>query len=234
MIPERRRAWASKPLCTSAPIDWPKWIRNIERKRRLAAHRMNGDRHPYWSTYYVIATDASFRLDGLQLPPDELAAALARGWARKTMRSRQQQRVRNHVAILCRVERLLGTGCALKPDDVLRWYTSIACGLSTTRLDECTSARLGGIVRQINSPHLRLCPALQAIARLHHQLLCDPVVPSFNGILTRLLLRYHLGRCGLPPLVFEPLRDAAIIRHERQLLSRMLDLIEQTYEKLLP
>ena len=59
--------------------------------------------------------------------------------------------------------------------------------------------RLAALVERMNSPELRLQAGVQQVARLHAQLLADPLVPSFNGILARLLLRYHLGRCGLRP-----------------------------------
>jgi hypothetical protein len=223
----------------SGEIDWPQWVRSTERKRRLAARQ---DGHAVGATvlptllgagYFLAATDASFRLDGMHLPPRDLAAAVSRGWGAKTFRPRQQQRVRNHVAILRRVERLLRHGGPLKAGEVVRWYTSVACGLSTTGLDEPNTSRLEGIVRQVNSPHLRLCPAVQGIARLHGQMLADPVVPSFNGILARLLLRYHLGRCGLPPVVFSPESDGPLLLNEQRLLSRLLDLIDEAYATML-
>lgn len=239
-------ATAPKPSATTVTlavgsngdIDWPRWLRETERKRRQIARQPDGQistaLRPFWSTYYVSATEVSFRLDGMPLSHEDLVAALARGSAGKPCRSRQQQRGRNHVAILRRLETFLHRGTALKPDDVVRWYTSIACGLSTTQLDEPSRTRLDGIVRQINSPHLRLCPALQGIARLHAQMLADPVVPSFNGILARLLLRYHLGRCGLPPVVFSPETDnPEMMQDEQRLLSRLLEMIDKTHDTVL-
>jgi hypothetical protein len=226
----------------SAPVDWPEWLRATERKRRQVA-RNDGAAAPgsapaaagvCWPGYFEAATDASFRLDGLVLPPDDLAAALARGSAGKAFRSRQQQRARNHVAILRSLEKMLRGGGALKPGDVVRWYTSIACGLSTTALDEPTTARLEAVVRRINSPQLRLKPAVQEIAQLYRQWLSDPLVPSFNGILARLLLRYHLGRCGLPPVLFVPELDGGSqMPDERRMLERMLELIDAAYAALL-
>jgi hypothetical protein len=65
-------------------------------------------------------------------------------------------------------------------------------------------------------------------------MLADPVVPSFNGILARLLLRYHLGRCGLPPVLFAPdLDGAGRLLDEPRLLARLLELIHQSYGALL-
>lgn len=219
----------------AAAVDWPHWLRLTERKRRLAARCPLDALRAFQARYYLAATDASFRLEGMDLPPGDLAAALSRGGAARAFRSRQQQRARNHVAILRHLESLLRRGGTLKAPDVIRWYTSVACGLSTTRLDEPTAARLDGVVRQINSPHLGLRPAIQGITRLHRQMLADPVVPSFNGILARLLLRYHLGRCGLPPVVFVPELDGGTaLLDEQRLLRRLLELIHGTYAALLP
>ena len=128
---------------------------------------------------------------------------------------------------------MLDKGTPLKGSDVVRWYTSVASGLSTTRLDDATAARLDGIVRQLNSPHLRLCPAVQDIARLHHEMLAEPIVPSFNGILARLLLRYHLGRCGLPPVLFVPGTDGDVMSDELRLLARLLERIDEAYGMML-
>jgi hypothetical protein len=249
MIPQRwtRRADAAAAATTTtaatavtaarasgAPaVNWPQWLRATERKRRLLARRDGETSRQFWSAYYAAATDSSFRLDGIVLSDADLCAALAPGWARRSLGARQQQRVRNHVAILRSVERTLRRGNALKPNDVVRWYTSVACGLSTTSLDEAAAARLDGVVRQVNSPHLRLCPAVQGIARLHHQLLAEPVVPGFNGILARVILRWHLGRCGLPPVLFDPARDTGVLGDEPKLLARLLELVDESHDAML-
>jgi hypothetical protein len=220
---------------TSPPppsTDWRLWLRTTERKRRLLARLDGHALRPFWDAYFVRATDASFRLDGLTVSEADLTGALAPGWGRRSLGARQQQRVRNHVAILRSVERMLARGHVLKPDDVVRWYTSVACGLSTTRLDEAAASRLDGVVRQLNSPHLRLAPAVQSISRLHHQLLVEPVVPGFNGILARLPLRWHLGRCGLPPVLFDPVRDGGVLGDEAKLLARLLELIDQSHDAM--
>jgi hypothetical protein len=214
-------------------IDWAEWLRGAERKRRLLARVPPEALRPFWTAYFVAATDSSFRLDGLVVPANDLAAALTRGWARRALASRQQQRVRNHVAIMRAIERYAVRGDVLEPSEVIRWYTTVACGLSTAGLDDPTAARLDGVIRQINSPHLRLCPALQGIARLHRQLLADPILPSFNGILARLLLRYQLARCGLPPVLFDPAADGAILTDEDKLLGRLVALIDATYDVML-
>ena len=222
------------PTGSIPAFDWAHWLRITERRRRLVAQADPRAVKAFWARYYLVATDASFRLDGLDLPGADLAAALDPAGRARAFRSRQQQRVRNHVAILRHLETLLRRGGTLKSADVVRWYTSVASGLSTTQFDEPTAARLDAVVRQINSPHLRLRPAVQGIARLHRQMLADPVVPSFNGILARLLLRYHLGRCGLPPVMFVPEMDKGLnLLDEQRLLYRLLELIDESYAALL-
>jgi hypothetical protein len=186
----------------------------------------------------ALGTLASFRLEGLDVDDATVLAALNPGVVRSGrdhnhVRSRLSMRIRNHVAILHRIERGLHHGESLKTAAVVRWYTLIASGLSITALDEPTMSRLDQLVRRINSPHLRLQPAVQEIARLHAQSLADPLVPGFNGILARLLLRYHLGRCGLPPVVFHPDTDGSVLTDENTLLGRLLELIDESYDLLL-
>ena len=206
-------------------------VRALERKKRLF------DRLPPlpprdgpFPGYFERATLVSFRLDGLQVNNAEVTHALARGAAGRACRSRSAQRVRNHVAVLRHVEALLRRGHPLQPAHVIRWYTSVACGLSSGRIDGQTAARIDQIASTMNSPHLRLWPAVQEIAGLHVRLLADPFVPGFNGILARVLLRYHLGRCGLPPVVFDPDADAPRMTSETALLPRLLDLILESYQ----
>jgi hypothetical protein len=155
------------------------------------------------------------------------------GVGRQSLRSRAGQRVRNHVSILHRIESSLRLGEPLKAAVVVRWYTIIGSGLINAALSDTTIARLDQVVRRINSPQLRLQAALADTARLHVQLLNDPLVPSFNGILSRLLLRYNLGRIGLPPVVFDPQADAPKLLDETMLLARILELIHESYDLLL-
>jgi hypothetical protein len=224
-------------VANGSAIDWSNWLRETERKRRLLSRAESGIHGApvFWTAnYYARATLTSFELEGMPLSRADLTSALQRCAACKACRSRQQQRGRNHVAILRRLEKFLRFGTAIKAREIVRWYTSIASGLSTTRLDEPSMRRIDEIARQINSPHLRLCPALQGIARLHAELLADPIVPSFNGILARLLLRYQLGRCGLPPVLFAPDRDgASVLLNERKFLPRLLKLIDAAFGEVL-
>ena len=212
-------------------------VRSLERRKRAfdrsadaadaAGAATRGGPFP---GYYERATFVSFRLDGLQTTEGEVAAALARGAANRACRSRSSQRVRNHVAALRHVESLLARGRPLESGHVVRWYASVACGLSYGHIDGQTAARIGQVCSTMNSPQLRLRPAVREIAALHVRLLADPFVPGFNGIVARLLLRYHLGRCGLPPVLFHPETDAANLASEAALLPRLLDLILASYE----
>jgi hypothetical protein len=182
-------------------------------------------------------TRASFRLDGIDLPEREVMDAVAAGAAGREsvgpgFRSRQGQRLRNHVAILRRIQQLVRRGHALTAATIVRWYTSVSCGLTSARLDAGSLARLERVARQINCPHLHLRPAIEEIARLYAELLTDPVVPSFNGILARLILTSHLGRCGLPPVLFDPARDAPPPADAGGLLRRLLELVQQSYDHL--
>ena len=92
---------------------------------------------------------------------------------------------------------------------------------------------LDGAVRQINCPSLNLRPAVEDVARRYHELIVNPVVPSFNGILARLLLDCHLYRCGLPPALFNPAQDRNLPADVPNLLRRLLDRIIESYEALL-
>ena len=209
-------------------------VRLLERKKRLFDRLPPSPaRDGPFPGYFERASFVSFRLDGLQTSEAEVAQALARGAAVRACRSRSAQRVRNHVAVLRHVERLLRRGHPLQPGHVIRWYTSVACGLSCGHIDGQTSARIDHIASTMNSPQLRLWPAVREIAALHVRLLADPFVPGFNGILARLLLRYHLGRCGLPPVVFDPAVDSARVTNEAALLPRLLELILLAYEPAL-
>jgi hypothetical protein len=183
------------------------------------------------------ATCVSFGMDGMPLTEQEYRAALApragpgaaSSGSPGAYRARAARRVRNHVAILYRIESLLRRGQPLQVADVVRWYTSIACGLSAGGLAAGTLARIDRTVSAVNSPRLRFSPAVKEVAALHVGLLADPFVPGFNGILARLLLRYHMGRCGLPPVVFDPVLDPPRLASVAKLEARLLELIARTH-----
>jgi hypothetical protein len=220
------------PPAAATPLDWPMWIERIERKRRAHRNHRNGSAQ-LRSDYYIDATCGSFRLEGMDVLLHDVHNAIARGAAQRKFRSRAAQRVRNHVAILHSIERSLRKNHTLKTQAVLRWYTSVSSGLSTSELGIERMARLEQLVRRIDSPQLRLQPAIQEIARTHTELLSDPMFPSFNGILARLLLRYHLGRCGLPAIVFDESIPLSSLTIEQTLTLCLLGAIDESYDLLL-
>jgi hypothetical protein len=215
-------------------IDWPRWLRLIQRKRRIAAKPDTKRSAPVPAEYFAIVTLSSFQLEGIPLNQSQVADAMTRSRAANQFRSRTSQRVRNHIAILRRIELSLRAGAALTSQTVLRWYTLISCGLSLAALDETSMTRLDNVVRRINSPQFRLQPAITEIAHVHAQLNCDPLVPSFNGILARLLLQYHLGRCGLPRVMLDPSADSTVLKDEPRLLKRILELVDSAYGMIKP
>lgn len=73
---------------------------------------------------------------------------------------------------------------------------------------------------------------MEETANLYLELLRDPIVPSFNGILSRLLLGCQLGRCGFPPVLFDPSRDRARPGSPTALLPRLLEMVEESYDAL--
>jgi hypothetical protein len=182
--------------------------------------------------YYLRATWVSFLLEGLEVSEADVREALGPGSDRAGLRARQALRLRNHAAILHRIENDLAQGLPLTGDGVLRWYVAMSAGLSTTGLDQAAAARLDEVVRRVNAPQMRVGAALREVAETHVRLLADPLVPSFNGILARLLLRYHLGRCGLPGVVFDAQVDRRQVSAEG-MLARLMELLEVTYDRLL-
>src|SRR5438552_2402696 len=163
---------ASLGPVTAAPApDIKRLVRVLERKQRLAAALPpRPPRDGPFPGYFERCTYVSFRLDGLQASEVEIAQALASGSAARACRSRSTQRVRNHVAILRQVETLLRRGQALESGHVLRWYTSIACGLSCGQIDRQTAGRGDRLVSTTNSPQLRLGPAVQEVPALRARL----------------------------------------------------------------
>ncbi|HEY8669006.1 MAG TPA: hypothetical protein VIL86_20320 [Tepidisphaeraceae bacterium] len=214
-------------------IDWPSRLRTLERQRRLLQRGVEQPRRADLAEHFAHATFCSFLLEGLQVSQAEVLATLETTPQQRTLRSRQALRIRNHVSILRHIENALLAGEPLCAGGVVRWYTSISCGLCTAALDGPSVARLEQIVRQINSPQLRLQPALQEIAALHSTLLSDPLVPGFNGILARLLLRYHLGRCSLPGVVIPADIPPATLRQAERFVPILLELLDGRFAELL-
>ena len=210
------------PAAAALRGGWRDAARQLVRRRAALADPLPAD-------YLERATCVSFRMDGVELDNAEFRAALARVGPRGC-RSRAAQRVRNHVAILRRIESLLARTQPLQVSDVVRWYTSIASGLSSGGIADAALARIDRVVSAVNSPRLRFWPAVKEVTALHVNLLTDPFVPGFNGILARLLLRYHMGRCGLPPVVFDPETDPPRLTSVAKLEPRLLELITRSYD----
>lgn len=170
---------------------------------------------------------ASLRMDGLQIEESDVVEALLKGGVRGDLRSRRAQFIRNHVAIQLRIERCIRNAAPLRPSDVLTWYALLCSGRPATGIDAAGLARLEQVCRQVNSPPMQLQAAIADIATLHCHMLRDPLVPSFNGILARLILRYHLGRCALPRITLGT--DAAGFDglDPRRLYARLVTLLQQ-------
>jgi hypothetical protein len=216
-----------------AGLDWPAWLAIIERKRRLFHRHQSLKPTPLPARYFLLATYASFKLEGIDLTEKHVSDAASHGPPQRKFRSRSAQRIRNHVAILRHIENRLRIGQPLKTSAVIRWYTSISSGLSTTLPGQQTLSRLEHVARRINSPQLRLRPALQEVVQTHQDLLADPLFPSFNGILSRLLLRYHLGRCSLPFVIFDPAGQGSEPATPTSFTLQLLTAIDESYDQLM-
>ena len=227
----------SAPIYGNAAIDWPAFLRRIERKRRLL-RRLDGAAPSLPLDYYARATYVSFRLDAHHdLREQDVRAALglddlSTDRSPLQLRSRLSQRLRNHAAILHHIESALRNNRPLTPGDVIRWYTTVSAGLSTNALNPAAATRLDDLIRRLNAPHPRVQGALHEVAATHVRLLTDPLVPSFNGILARLLLRYHLGRCHLPPVLFHPDTPAAALAVPKLLLPLLMEQLDHSFELL--
>jgi hypothetical protein len=228
-IPRRRPPGDARP----DGLDWPVWLGLIDRKRRLLQRSVDVSPTAVPEDYFVVATCGSFRLEGIDITEQEVIDVLTHGAAQRRFRSRAAQRIRNHVAILHTIEIALRIGRPLKTAAVVRWYTSISSGLSLAPLSNESMTRLDQIARRINSPQLRLQPAIQEIVRTHLELLVDPLFPGFNGILSRLLLRYHLGRCGLPFVTFNEQFAPAAPSTEAHITLKLMQAMDETYQLLL-
>jgi hypothetical protein len=207
-------------------------LRRVERKKRLLDRSGRFDCGHLPDDYCARFTFASFRLEGIDLSEQEVWDALGRELQRPVIRSRLGQRLRSHAAILRHIEIDLRKGISLDTARVIRWYTAVSAGLSTTSLDQTSSSRLEDLVRRINAPPPRVQTALREVVSSHARLLDDPLVPGFNGILARLLLRFHLGRWGFPAVLFDSFLDGQRLTPESR-SRRLLHLVEQRYDALL-
>lgn len=208
-------------------------VRLLERHRRAFLRWAQNRRMPL--ALLKRLTWTSFRLENLAVTEADVESAISPGAPRGAapLRSIKTLRLRNHLAILRRIERLVHQGRELKAEVVLRWYTSIACGLSIGPMDEPRLRRLETALSRMSNPQLRLRQAVNEAAALHAELLRDPLFPGFNGVLARLLLQYHLARSQLPPVVFDPLADRPLLGVETALASRLLQGIAETCDWVL-
>jgi hypothetical protein len=212
--------------------DWSPWLRRLAPKRRSFDRAMLWELPRQRRALLAQLTCRSFQLDGHAVTEPMMLQAISPGAQRRELRSRLTQRLRNHLAILQQIELDLHHRKPLRPPAVVRWYTSVSSGLSSAALGDGAHRRLEDLLRRINAGQLRLAPAIQECARLHLQLLSDPLVPSFNRILARLLLHFHLGRCNLPPVSFAA-DDAHVDQlGEARFAVRLLQLADAAYDTL--
>jgi len=176
------------------------------------------------------ATAGSFRLGGIQIQAEVVRSTISHH-SFGHLRSRLQQRIRNHAGIFYQIERQLRLHVPLKVEGVIQWYTRLSAGLSTTMLAEPKVERLSQIVERINSPHPRVGPALNEIADTYFATTRDILIPSFGGILARLLLHYHLGRCGLRPVVLDG-PDAPQLLERDGVLATLTRRLELSYNDI--
>jgi hypothetical protein len=226
-----RRLMKSISARASSPARDDGVFRELERKRRRLARSGAMVRWPVGLLREL--TLSSFRLQEMSVEGAEIDAALFARADQRAMRPRQLLRIRNHIAILRWIERLARGRQPLGLEAVVRWYTSISCGLSIGSMDEARLKRLDQVLRRMNSPKLRLQQALPEIAALHVHLLADPLFPGFNGLLSRLLLQYHLARCKLPPVIFDPQSDPPVVASEALFLARLGELLLGSYDRLM-
>ena len=242
MVPLRRITRAQAPSGPAGPVNYSSGegvnraadrtplLRRLERKRRLFQRLMQSQSLP--PELFIRLTRSSFCLEGLPVTEPEVVTAVAGAQDRRSLRPPQALRIRNHVAILRAIEKNVRAGQQLTARAVLRWYTSISCGLSIAAVDGARYERLEQCLRRMNSPQARIQQAVADAASLHAQLLADPLFPGFNGIVARLMLQYHLARCELPPVVFDADRDRTPLA-DGAFASRLLDLVTESHEWLL-
>jgi len=175
------------------------------------------------------ATHVSFELEGIVLPPGSVRAGLCGKSGRVQMRPRMVQRIRSHGAVLLQIERMIKSRRSTNVLGLVGWYTTFSAGLCSAGLDEQSMRALSDVVHRINTPPHRVQAVIDEAARLHVQLLREPAVPSFPGILARLVLHAQLGRCGLPPVIFDPAVDRAAFEKPAELAARITKLIERAY-----
>lgn len=175
-------------------------LRSIEQARGRLPRRD-------WSLprpFLVDATSASFRIDGIPVTVEQVTRALGHQQAVRAFRSPLSNRLRAHAAILRCIERIVAADKPLRATHLYRWYAGLSAGLSAGAGIGDDAGRASEVVARANLPTSRLSTALADVLQLYDDIMSRPIVPSYNGIIARLVLNLHLGRCGLLPVIVEP------------------------------
>ena len=189
---------ATGPSLRRTSRERPVTLRSIEQARARLPRRDWLLPRPF----LVDATSASFRIDGIPVTIEQVTRALGHQQSVRAFRSPLSIRLRAHAAILRCVERIVAADRPLRPANLYRWYAGLSAGLGVGRADD--ARRAADVVARANLPTVRLSTALADILELYDDVMKNPIVPSYNGIIARLLLNLHLGRCGLLPVIVEP------------------------------
>lgn len=169
------------------------------------------------------ATSASFHIDGIAVTLDQVTRALGHRQSVRAFRSPTSHRLRVHAAMLRCCERMILQRRPLRGIQLYRWYAGLSAGLGVARGSPDQSRRFEDVVARVNFSTPSLSFAVGQSVTLYNELLAEPIVPSYNGILARLLLNLHLGRSGLLPVIIEPAGDEpAVQRLDEPTLLRLL------------
>lgn len=176
--------------------------------------------------FLVDATSASFRIDGIPVTVEQVTRALGHRQSVRAFRSPLSNRLRAHAATLRCIERILAADEPLRPSHLYRWYAGLSAGLGAGFIDD--AGRAAEVTARANLPTTRLATALADVLQLYAEMMSRPIVPSYNGIVARLVMNLHLGRCGLLPVIVEPAEDA--FAHGRLDEATLLNLLARRYE----
>jgi hypothetical protein len=204
--------------------DRPATLRLIEQARaRLPRSAWSMPR-----PFLVDATSASFRIDGIPVTVGQVTRALGHRQSVRAFRSSLSHRLRMHAAILCGLERLLANDAPLQSGHLMSWYAGLSAGHGTAVGVAEDARRAAAIVARVNAPTPRLAAAIPEVVALYTEVIGNPIVPSYNGIVARLLMHVHLGRCGLLPVIVEPPDDGFARRALDA--ATLLDLLARRYD----
>ena len=197
-------AVAERYMPRTSPSPRPPTLAAIERARA----RLSRSGWVMPRPFLIDATHASFRIEGINASLEQVARAIGHQQRVRAFRSPLSHRIRAHASILRCCERLISTDRPLRGDHVVRWYTGLSAGVTSTPIESVdVRSRVESIVSRLNAPTSRLSSAIAEAVTLYHDLLRDPVVPGYNGIVARLMLNLQLGRSGLLPVIIDPAGD---------------------------